>query len=251
MTKFARHLAAALDPVAFARQCGFTLDSFQETLLCEMMNDWIVLVGRQGGKTLCAAIAGLWLCQFIPQSLVTIFSVGQRQAQELLGVAMQVYRQFGSPVVTIGENASSATFENGSRMISLPSQSPGTVRGYTPNLIIVDEAAQCSDELYQAIRPMQLVSGAHMWLLSTPYGKRGFFYEQWTEGGERWRRIKVTSEDNPRIDREFLEAERATSLFFASEYMCEFTETSAERVFSDAEIDALFPTPEVEPWNVV
>jgi len=32
--------------------------------------------------------------------------------------------------------------------------------------------------------------------------------------------------------------------------MAEFTETSAERVFSDAELDALFREG-VEPWNVI
>ena len=160
-------------------------------------------------------------------------------------------RSTGASVAHRGDrgNASSLTLENQSRVISLPSQA-STARGYPPDFIIIDEAAQCPDDLYRALRPMQLVAGANMWLLSTPFGKRGFFYEQWTEGGSRWRRVKVTALECPHIDREWLEAERQTSLWFNAEYMGEFTEVSASRVFSDDEIDALFST-EVERWHII
>jgi hypothetical protein len=254
VTTFAGHLAMALDPTAFAAACGLEhLDPWQADLLRDTEHDWIVRVHRQGGKSAIGACASLWRGLYRPGSLSLICSAGQRQAQEVLALAVAMYRRIGAPIVAIGENASSLTLENGSRLLSLPSQSPSTVRGYSPDFIIVDEAAQCSDELfYGALRPMQLVAGANIWLLSTPFGKRGFFYTEWTEGGDRWRRIKVTADQCPRIDSAFLEAERRTSLWFPAEYMAEFTETSAERVFSDAEIDALFPTdPEVVQWNVL
>lgn len=252
MTTFADHLAMALDPAAFAAACGLeVLDPWQAELLRDVApaHDWIALCSRQSGKTACAAVAGLHRCLYRPGSLTLICSAGQRQAQEVLGRATAMYRRIGKPVVAISENVSQLTLENESRLISLPSQ-PSTVRGYTPDFIIIDEAAQCPSELYQALRPMQLVAGANMWLLSTPFGKRGFFYEQWTEGGDRWRRVKIIADQCPRIDPAFLEAERRTSLWFAAEYMAEFTETSAERVFSDAELDALFREG-VESWNVI
>jgi len=249
-TTFADHLAMALDPAAFAAACGLEqLDPYQRELLLDPDHDTIALCGRQVGKTATAATAALAKSLYQPGSLTLICSAGARQAQEVLGRMVSMYRRIGSPVVAIGENASSLTLENQSRVISLPSTA-ATVRGYTPSFIICDEAAQCDDALYQALRPMQIVSGATMWLLSTPFGKRGFFYEQWTAGTDRWRRIKVTSEQCPRIDREWLEAERRTSLWFDAEMLCEFTETSAERVFSDAELDALFREG-VESWNVI
>lgn len=254
-TTFGTHLAMALDPAAFAAACGLeVLDPWQSELLRDVSppHDWIALCSRQSGKSACAAVAALYRCLFRPGSLSLLCSAGQRQAQEVLLTAVQMYRRIGAPVVAISENVSQLTLENKSRLLSLPSQSPATVRGYTPDFIVVDEAAQCPDELYQALRPMQLVAGANMWLLSTPFGKRGFFYEQWVDGGDRWRRVKITAEQCPRIDAAFLAAERATSLFFDAEYMAEFSDVSAERVFSDAEIAALFANdPEVEPWNVV
>ena len=252
---FADHMAFALDPAAFAAACGLSeLDSWQAELLRDVQpaHDWIALCSRQSGKSACAAVAALRRCLFAPGSLTLICSAGQRQAQEVLGHATAMYRRIGAPVVATSENVSLLTLENRSRLFSLPS-SPSTVRGYTPDFIIVDEAAQCPDELfYGSLRPMQLVAGANMWLLSTPYGKRGFFHAEWTEGGDRWRRVKVTADMCPRVDPAFLEAERRTSLWFDAEYNCMFTETSAERVFSDDEIARLFPTdPEVVPWNVI
>jgi hypothetical protein len=62
------------------------------------------------------------------------------------------------------------------------------VRGFSgTSLLIVDEAARVDDELYYAVRPMLAVSGGVLMMLSTPFGKRGVFYEEWT-GGECWER---------------------------------------------------------------
>src|ERR671933_3071528 len=46
-------------------------------------------------------------------------------------------------------------------------------------------------------------------MLSTPYGKRGVFYEEWT-GGEGWERYEVPASECPRIPVSFLEEERAS-----------------------------------------
>src|SRR5438034_1690810 len=43
--------------------------------------------------------------------------------------------------------------------------------------------------------------------MSTPNGKRGFFWTEWTGGGEQWQRISATAEECPWIDAEFLAAE--------------------------------------------
>ena len=42
----------------------------------------------------------------------------------------------------------------------------------------MDEASRVDDALYFAIRPMLAVSGGSLMMLSTPYGKRGVFYEE-------------------------------------------------------------------------
>jgi hypothetical protein len=107
--------------------------------------------------------------------------------------------------------------------VGLPG-SEATVRGFSAvSLLLVDEAARVSDELYLALRPMLAVSEGTLWLMSTPYGKRGFFYEAWESGGE-WERFQVTAEECPRISQRFLEEERRAmgERWFRQEYLCEF-----------------------------
>src|SRR5215208_6842105 len=129
---------------------------------------------------------------------------------------------------------------NGSRIEALPGTEK-TVRGFSGvDLLIVDEAARVADELYFAVRPMLAVSGGRMIMLSTPFGKRGIFYEAWTsEAQEEWDRYEVAAVDCPRISEEFLEEERRAlpSWVFRQEYECSFEETD-DQVFTTAMIDA-------------
>jgi hypothetical protein len=123
-----------------------------------------------------------------------------------------------------GDNEISLEFPNGSRIVGLPG-TEGTIRGFSAvALLLVDEAARVSDELYMAIRPMLAVSDGTLWLMSTPFGKRGFFYETWANGGAEWERFRAPATECARIKEAFLEEERATmgERCFRQEYLCEF-----------------------------
>ena len=69
-------------------------------------------------------------------------------------------------------------------------------------------------------------------LLSTPFGKRGFFHHEWSEGGADWHRVMITANECPRIDPAWLARERAAigEWWFRQEYLCEFVDT-ADQVF--------------------
>jgi hypothetical protein len=126
-----------------------------------------------------------------------------------------------------GTNELSLEFPNRSRIVGLPG-SEGTIRGFSAvNLLLVDEAARAPDDLYLAVRPMLAVSDGAMWLMSTPCGKRGFFWEAWERGGPGWERVRAPATECERIGRAFLEEERETmgARKFQQEYMCEFGET--------------------------
>jgi hypothetical protein len=79
---------------------------------------------------------------------------------------------------------------------------------------------------------MLAVSSGKMILLSTPFGKRGFFYETW-QHASGWERVKIRATDCPRIPADFLREEQATmpALWFRSEYLCEFVDT-IDQVFA-------------------
>jgi hypothetical protein len=94
---------------------------------------------------------------------------------------------------------------------------------------------------------MLAVCGGDLWLMSTPAGKRGFFYEEWTHGGDQWTRISVNGADCSRIPPKFLDEERAAigDRWFRQEYCCEFVDAD-ESLFDSDLIRAAF-TDEVKP----
>ena len=99
------------------------------------------------------------------------------------------------------------------------------------------------DELYFAVRPMLAVSGGALIMLSTPYGQRGIFYEEWTGGSGEWQRFRVSADQVPRISPKFLAEERRAlgSRWFEQEYLCTFGELVGA-VFSREAIDRMFDT---------
>ena len=59
------------------------------------------------------------------------------------------------------------------------------------SLVLIDEAARVPDEMYYAVLPMLALEQGSIWLMSTPWAARGFFYETWAHGGEEWERVSV------------------------------------------------------------
>ncbi len=102
------------------------------------------------------------------------------------------------------------------------------------SLILVDEAARVPDEMYHSVRPMLAVGNGALWLMSTPLGKRGFFWEAWDRGKEPWTRISVPATSCPRITPEFLIGERQAlgERRYAQDYLCEFTDAD-DQLFKD------------------
>ncbi len=234
MVSLASDLRAAIDPTYFAREdLGFEPDSWQESVLKWKGKRLLLNCARQSGKSTTAALQALHRSLFYPGSLVLVISPSQRQSSELFRKVVELMGRLNSRPAMLEENRLSCTFENQSRIVSLPS-TESTLRGYSgANLIIEDEAARVPDELYRAIRPMLATSKGQLVLMSTPCGKRGHFWEEWANRGQIWERVEITASECPRIEKEFLEEER-TSLgdcWFRQEYMCEFVET-IDQVFS-------------------
>jgi hypothetical protein len=96
---------------------------------------------------------------------------------------------------------------------------------------------------------MLAVSGGRLVLLSTPFGKRGHFYEFWEHGGPDWLKIKVTAADVPRISGEWLERERAAvgSWWYRQEYEVEFLEPAGAYFDAESIARAFVPGPTLFP----
>jgi len=138
---------------------------------------------------------------------------------------------------------------NGSRIISLPGKEE-TVRSYSGvRLLVIDEAARVPDTLYYSVRPMLAVSGGKLVCLSTLFGQRGFFHQEWTKG-LGWERTKIIAAECPRISPEFLAEEQRPlgSFWFRQEYGCEFL-ASEDSLLDPEVVDKAFDL-EVEPLHL-
>jgi hypothetical protein len=125
-----------------------------------------------------------------------------------------------------GDNKISLLLPNGSRIVGLPGMD-GTVRGFSAvSMLVIDEASRVPDSMYRALRPMLAVSDGDVWLMSTPCGRRGFFYEAWQHGGKEWFRVFGPATECSRIRPEFLERERGVmgAAAFRQEYLGEFVD---------------------------
>jgi hypothetical protein len=183
---------------------------------------------------------------YVPGTLLLCLAPTLRQSQELFGKVLGFYRDLGRPVAPQAERKLSLELENDSRIVTLPGTEK-TIRGFSgAALLIVDEAARVDDELYFAVRPMLAVSGGALMMLTTPHGKRGVFFEEWT-GGAGWERYEVKAEECPRITPEFLDEEREAlpSWVYRQEYECSFEETE-DQVFTHEMVERAV-TPEVTP----
>jgi len=239
-------LRLALDRVGFASSLGLDPDPWQERLLRSTASRVLLNCSRQSGKSTMSGVMALHRALFFPGSLVLCLAPSERQSKELFAKVSDSYRRLRGTPAPASDRKLGMHLPNGSRIEALPG-SEKTVRGFSgTSLLIVDEAARVDDELYYAVRPMLAVSGGALMMLTTPYGKRGAFFEEWT-GGRGWDRYEVPAAECPRISEEFLEEERAAlpTYIYRQEYECSFEDTE-DQIFTHGMVQAAV-TPDVKP----
>jgi len=225
-----------VDPVIWAMRRGWEPDVNQRRILRSKSKRVILLCTRQFGKSTTAAMVAAHQAVTRPGSMILLVSRSERQSGEL----------FSKVKAFIGDErkAKDRAFEwkltNGSRVIAVPS-SEETIRSFSAvDLLIEDEAARVPDAVYKSIRPMLATSRGRLFLLSTPFGQRGHFYDAWSRM-KGWERYEVPASECPRISQEFLDEEREElgETWFAQEYGCQFVSTDSA-LFSEVEIARAF-----------
>jgi hypothetical protein len=177
-------LAMALDPGAILRARGFTVDQWQTDVLLSRDRQPLLNCRRQAGKSTVVSALALHTALFQPGSLTLILSPGRRQSSETFKKVIEGYSAIGRPLKADYETQLRIELANNRRILRIPGALE-TVRCYSPNLVIIDEAARVADDLYRAIRPMLTVSRGCLVVLSTPFGQRGWFYDEWQSTGPR------------------------------------------------------------------
>jgi len=219
-----------------AEVLGFHADPLQKEVLDCPAKRVLLNACRQFGKSRMAAMRIAHHAIHYPNSNIVIASPGERQSGELYLKVKDLLAKLGVPTKSDGINEHSLVLPNGSRIVGLP-HSPDTVRGFSgTDLLVIDEASYASTELYVAVMPFLATSNGTMWVMSTPKGQTGMFYELWhNERLAHWQRFRLTADQCPRIPTEFLEEMKIIHpARYWEEFMCEFR-AAATQVF-DREI---------------
>lgn len=261
--ELALNIAGVLGSVDYLRSLHFSPYPWQVEAL-KPEKRLILNCARQVGKSTIVAAKTVYKAKYFPKSLCLIVSPSERQSTEMMEKVEAFMARDGQLDDLKTDNKLEKRFRNGSRIVALPA-SEKTIRGFSaPSLIVIDEASRVSDEMYYALRPMMTGTECELTLMSTPFGKRGFFYEAWNS--VRWKRIEVagslTEEGETENEQDYIKARnfegimawhspRHTAAFlreelesmgkwwYSQEYRVKFVE-AIDNVFDEATVKAMF-----------
>lgn len=209
-----------------------TLDPWQKEVL-EQKKHTCIVSGRQCGKSTVISILAAQTALKIPNSYILIGAYVIDQT-ELLFWKIKDYIETKHAKQVVGRmTLHFLQLKNGSKIICKAIGDTGAgMRGPTATMVIIDEAAFVPDRAWIAIEPVISVAKGRIILLSTPQGKKGFFYEASINPDFY---VKTISARNcPRHTKKFLDQKEAelSPIAFATEYLGEFLD-DYNRKFTD------------------
>jgi len=226
-----------------AADTGVKLYDWQRGWIDDDSRFRVMLKSRAVGGSFLIALESFLFSLLNPNSTILLISFSMRQSLELFrkvkdhinkwkGIRVKFEDEVYSFTATISETKTHVEFQNGSRIVSLPNN-PDAIRGYRADHVYVDEAAMFKNdfEVKAAVIPCIAGKEGRLSLISTPKGKRGWFYEAWTSNVFQKHRVHYSQA--PHITREDLEGMKASlsPLEWAQEMEMEFLD----------EVNALFP----------
>jgi len=215
----------------------FELDDWQKEVM-KVNGNLVLRSGRQVGKSeVVSRKAAEYAVANKKKSIMVIASV-ERQSYLLFEKILSYLVDNHKKIIKTGKDRPTkhkVNLVNGSVIYSLPTGMSGYgIRGFTIHLLIADEAAFIPEDVWTAVTPMLAVTKGILWLLSTPFGKGGYFYRCFKD--KTFTTFHVSSEDCPRKSEEFLaqERRRMTKVQYAQEYLGEFIDELSQ--FFDTEL---------------
>ena len=189
-----------------------------------------VVTSRQWGKSLLGQNLLLYWLLATPNQkgcwISPIYNQAKKVFQELSDASNSIIQQSNKAELTL-------KFVNGSTVQFLSSERPDSVRGFSFNYMVVDEAAYVNERGFEtAILPTLTAIGKKCLIISTPKSKNWFYkyYLRGLDGSTEYISFKGQSTDNPFIDQSFI-AQQRLSLpddIYRQEYMAEFTDAGSE-----------------------
>jgi len=155
------------------------LDDWQKEVL-EAKGNILLCTGRQIGKTfILSRKAALRLLE--KKTSIVVISLTEDQAKLIISMILTTIESIDKLALKKGmakPTQNKIELKNGSKVIARPVGLTGdSVRGFTGDILIIDEAARMSESAFTAAKPILLSTGGEIWLCSTPFGRKGYFFE--------------------------------------------------------------------------
>jgi hypothetical protein len=147
------------------------------------------MLGRQMGKSTCAAGYLLWYAMFVPDSTILIAAHKYTGSQEIMQRVRFMYENLPEWIKAgaTSYNKGSIDFDNGSRIVSATT-TENTGRGMSITLVYLDEFAfvppRIAKEFWTALSPT-LATGGKCIITSTPNQDNDQFAQIWNEANKK------------------------------------------------------------------
>lgn len=188
-------LASGMSRSYYSARCGLKPYPWQKLVLDSKAKFKIILGARQSGKSTIVSVPPAYKSKRKRKALSLVIAPTRAQATEdMLKIKDLIAADPDHPSLK-KNSAYEIEFYNGSRIIVVTG-TDRAARGYSaPDIIILDEASRIPDTVYaSAVLPMQTASpdDFELIVISTPYGKTGFFYDCW-ENSEVFEKYEVSA----------------------------------------------------------
>lgn len=241
---------------------GGQLDTWQRGYMADAMETSRIAIAacRQSGKSTVTGLFVAWCLIFIPGFQCLVASRSLRQASHFLNSVRSAVLAMIPKDAMPEVNRLSLRLPNGSMIVSIPCAQPDAGRGFSPHLVVLDEAAFAPEPLFRAITPSLGATQGALHMISSPNGRQGYFFEAF-EGAAQvvYKTQQISWRDCPRISPKFIEEEKIAlgKLYFDQEYEAKFISPmgaffgfNALKMFEDGEEEPLedMELGELEEW---
>ena len=218
------------------------LDKWQKKVL-DVKGHFVLCTGRQVGKTTIFAIKAAEYMIKHKRARILVVSLTDDQAQLIIAMTLNYLEEnYKDKIEGINQwqgevkkrvvysewkkrkeypTQNKITLTNGSWILSRPVGETGQgIRGFTGEILIIDEASRMPESVFTAARPTLLTTGGKIWMCSTPYGKQGYFYESFLNKHNRFEVFHISSEEviqNREISDSWTKTQRKEGLLMLEE----------------------------------
>lgn len=160
------------------------LDDWQLEIL-EHKGNLLLCTGRQNGKT---TILSRKICKYMREHKgckIIVASLTEDQAKLIIVMVLDYLEKNYKNEISKGKakpTQNKVTLKNKSSVIARPVGNTGdAIRGFTADVLVLDEVSRFNELILEAAKPTLFSTGGEIWMASTPFGKKGYFYEMFHE----------------------------------------------------------------------